>query len=177
MNINKLQKYPVKLLVFALLFLFITACLVRQSKDDSKPRNKTEKSETTEKKDTGDIEKLKTQSKPKETGKNALSSTTEDLKKAVCRKYDECGSQDYEDCIEQAENLYYEDEVWACMLDSSCESLRAGKPDACIKGENNPQTTDTLPKRSDCYGTTCTRNSDCPGDCYGGCKEGHCYMF
>lgn len=177
---NKLQKYQVKLLVFALLFLSITACLVRQSKDGSEARNRpesrSEKSETTEKKDTGDIEKLKTQSKSKNTEKSALSST-DDLKKEVCKKYDECGSQDYDECMKQAENLYYEDEVWACMLDSSCESLSAGKPDACIKGENNPQTTDTMPKRSDCYGTTCSRNSDCPGDCYGGCKEGHCYMF
>lgn len=172
---NKLQKYQVKLLVFTLLFLSITACLVRQSKDDSKVENKPEKSETTTKKDSGDIEKLKTQAKPKETEKNAFSSTTDDLKKQVCRKYDECGSQDYEECVEQAEDLYYDDEVWACMLDSSCESLRAGKPDACMKSKNSQVT--TAPDVPDCYGTTCTRNSDCPGGCHGGCSEGRCYLF
>ena len=175
---NKLQKFQVKLLVFTLLFLLITACFVRQSKDESKVENKPEKSETTGKKDTGSIEKLKEQSKPKEVEKSAVSSSSDDWKKKVCKKYDECGCQDYEECLEEAADLYYEDEVWACMLKSSCESLCAGKPDVCINGENNPGTTaPNVPQVPNCYATTCTRDSDCPGGCSGGCSEGHCYLF
>ena len=174
------QKYVVKLSGFLLLLFIVLACNISQSPDKSKtennkPETANNKSETTEKKDTGGIEKLKTQAKPKKDEKTAFSSATEDLKKQVCRKYDECGSQDYEECMEEAADLYYEDEVWACMLNSSCESLRAGKPDACMKS-NNSQVT-TAPDVPDCSGTTCTRNSDCPGGCHGGCSEGRCYLF
>lgn len=171
---NKLQKFQVKLLVLALLFLSITACFVRQSKDESKARNKPEKSETTGKKDTGGSEKLKTQSKPKEVEKNAMSSS-DDWREKVCKKYDECGCQDYEECMEQLADLYYEEKTWACLLKSSCEGLCAGQPDGCLNGENNPTT--TAPDVPNCSGTSCTRNSDCPGGCHGGCSEGRCYLF
>jgi hypothetical protein len=174
------QKYVVKLSGFLLLLFIVVACNMSQNSD--KPKTESNKSETesnkpekTEKKDTAGIEKLKTQAKPKNNEKSAFSSTTEDLKHQVCRKYDECGSQDYEECIEQAADLYYDDEVWACMLDSSCESLREGKPDACMKAKNNQGT--VVPDVPNCYGTTCTRNSDCPGGCHGGCSEGRCYLF
>lgn len=170
-----LQIYQAKLAVVALLLLLIPACLINRTGESSKVENKPAKSGTTEKKDTGGIEKLKKQAKPKEDEKASFSSTTEDLKRQVCRKYDECGSQDYEECVEQAAELYYDDEVWACMLESSCESLRAGKPDACMKSQNNRST--VAPDVPDCYGTTCTRNSDCPGGCHGGCSEGRCYLF
>lgn len=167
------QKYVVHLSGLLLLLLIVAACNLSQTSEKPKPENN--KPQTAEKKDTAGIEKLKTQAKPKEKEKTAFNSTTDDLKRQVCRKYDECGSQDYEECMEQAANLYYGDEVWACMLDSSCESLREGKPDACLKTQNNQPT--VVPDVPDCYGTTCTRNSDCPGGCHGGCSEGRCYLF
>src|SRR5687768_1325062 len=129
------QKHVVQLSGFLLLLFIVVACNFSQNSE--KPKSENNKPQTTEKKDTAGIEKLKTQAKPKETDKTAFSTTTDDLKRQVCRKYDECGSQDYEECMEQAANLYYEDEVWACMLESSCESLREGKPDACMKAKNN----------------------------------------
>ena len=95
----------------------------------------------------------------------------------LCKKYDSCGCESYDDCMEKAEgepNLE-KPGVRECMLNSSCDSLCAGKPDGCT-GTSNGQG-DTTPKRSDCANIRCSQNSDCPSDCYGGCDGVRCYSF
>jgi hypothetical protein len=97
----------------------------------------------------------------------------------LCRKYDSCGCQSYDQCMEKAEgepNLE-KPGVRECMLNSSCESLCAGKPDGCTGGSSSGQGGDTTPRRSDCANIQCSKNSDCPSDCYGGCDGVRCYSF
>ncbi len=165
-------EYLFKVSGFLILLIIVLACNLSQISDTSKPENK--KPETTGNKETGGIEKVETLSQSNKNSKNAVNSS-EDLKKKVCQKYDACGCQDYEECTAEAENLNYEDAVWECMLNSGCESLCAGKPDACPGAGNNPKT--TAPDVPNCSGTTCSRDSDCPGGCHGGCSEGRCYLF
>lgn len=171
MKNNKWQKQTVKLSGFLLLLFVVLACNLSQNPGKSETESK--KPETT-KKETRGIEKIEAPTKTKKVENNALSGS-DDLKKKVCKKYDECGCQDYEDCVAEAEDLHYEDAVWECMLNSSCESLCAGKPDACPGVGNNTVT--TVPETPNCSGIVCTRNSDCPGSCHGGCSEGRCYLF
>ena len=95
----------------------------------------------------------------------------------LCKKYDSCGCESYDDCMKKAEgepNLE-KPGVRECMLNSSCDSLCAGKPDGCIG--TSPSQGDTTPKRSDCANIQCSQNSDCPSDCYGGCDGVRCYSF
>jgi hypothetical protein len=96
----------------------------------------------------------------------------------LCKKYDSCGCESYDDCIEKAEGEQSLEKpgVRECMLNSSCDSLCAGKPDGCIGGTSTGQG-DTTPKRSDCANIRCSQNSDCPSDCYGGCDGVRCYSF
>lgn len=166
------QNYVVKLSGFLFLLFIVLACNMSQNSDKSETDSK--KPETTKKTKTGGIEKLKTQSKPKEVEKNAMSSS-DDWREKVCKKYDECGCQDYEECMEGIADLNYEEKTWSCLLKSSCEGLCANQPDGCAQTENNPTT--TAPDVPNCSGTTCTKNSDCPGGCHGGCSEGRCYLF
>ena len=95
----------------------------------------------------------------------------------LCRKFESCGCQSYDDCMEKAEGDQNLEKpgVRECMLDSSCGSLCAGKPDGCT-GSSSGQG-DTTPKRSDCSHIQCSKNSDCPSDCYGGCDGVRCYSF
>ncbi|MEP7037755.1 MAG: hypothetical protein ABI891_05390, partial [Acidobacteriota bacterium] len=98
-----------------------------------------------------------------------------DLTKQVCKRYDSCGCQSYEKCMEDAKIMNFDDEVLSCVLKSSCKSLCAGKPDGCKDAERSPKT--NAPKQSACPQIRCSKNSDCPGDCYGGCKNGICLLF
>ncbi|HSK73724.1 MAG TPA: hypothetical protein VK892_18650, partial [Pyrinomonadaceae bacterium] len=123
-NKSEWQKQTVKLSGFLLLFFIALACNLSQNFDKSESK----KPETTGKETRG-IEKIEAPPKSKK-GENSAVSGSHDLKKKVCKKYSECGCQDYEDCLAEAEDLHYEDAVWECMLNSSCESLCAGKPDA-----------------------------------------------
>lgn len=95
----------------------------------------------------------------------------------VCRKYESCGCAVYDKCIETLENSSDIDKpgVRECMLASSCESLCAGDPDACKRGSNGGST--TAPQKSNCAAISCSKNSDCPADCYGGCDGVRCYSF
>ena len=96
----------------------------------------------------------------------------------LCKKFESCGCQSYDDCMAEAEKSTALETpgVRDCMLKSSCSSLCAGKPDGCTGGTSSGQR-DTTPKRSDCSSIRCSKNSDCPSDCYGGCDGVQCYSF
>ena len=95
----------------------------------------------------------------------------------LCKKYESCGCQSYDACMEQAANEpnLKKPGVRECMLNSSCESLCAGKPDGCT-GTSSSQGS-TAPERSNCAAISCSKDSDCPADCYGGCDGVRCYSF
>ena len=100
----------------------------------------------------------------------------------LCRKYEACGCQKFAQCMEQAANSpeLQKPGVRECMLKSSCQSLCAGHPDACINGTGGQQgagTSPGQPQRSDCSHIRCSQNTDCPSDCYGGCDGVICYSF
>jgi hypothetical protein len=89
----------------------------------------------------------------------------------ACRKYESCGCQAFAQCMEQIGNdPSIEAGIGDCMIKSSCQSLCAGKPDGCPK-------TSTGPQKSNCSAIPCSKNSDCPSDCYGGCDGVICYAF
>ncbi|HEX8143953.1 MAG TPA: hypothetical protein VF553_15245 [Pyrinomonadaceae bacterium] len=96
----------------------------------------------------------------------------------LCKKYESCGCQSYRDCMAGAKNSPSLDKpgVRECMLASSCESLCAGKPDGCL-GQSAGQGSTTTPQKSNCAAISCSKNSDCPSDCYGGCDGVRCYSF
>ncbi len=95
----------------------------------------------------------------------------------LCKKYESCGCQSYDECIAQAEKSedLNKPGVRECMLKSSCDSLCAGKPDGC--GGNSGSKGSTMPERSNCAAISCSRDSDCPSDCYGGCNGVICLSF
>lgn len=95
----------------------------------------------------------------------------------LCRKYESCGCVSYASCMEQFENdpNLEKPGVRECMLNSSCESLCANDPDGC-KGQSGGTGTGTG-TRSNCAAISCSKNSDCPSDCYGGCDGVRCYSF
>jgi hypothetical protein len=64
-----------------------------------------------------------------------------------------------------------------CMLKSSCQSLCAGHPDGCPKTNTGAGNPSTGSQKSNCSAIPCSRNSDCPSDCYGGCDGVICYSF
>jgi len=93
----------------------------------------------------------------------------------VCRKYDSCGCQKYDQCIAELENNATVDNPGAreCLLKSSCQSLCAGQPDGCSKTDTGT----TGPQQPNCTAIPCSKNSDCPSNCYGGCDGVICYSF
>jgi len=100
----------------------------------------------------------------------------------LCRKIEACGCGSYADCMSQVPNSpsLKDPAVVECMLKSSCESLCAAKPDACFGtpgGTTGGGTSPGQPGRSNCSQIRCSRNSDCPSDCYGGCDGVICYSF
>ena len=101
----------------------------------------------------------------------------------LCRKYESCGCESYEDCMRNSARAADLDKpgVRECMLKSSCESLCLGFPDACFKegggGQPAPGGTGGGRQRSNCAAIRCSKNSDCPSDCYGGCDGVICYSF
>ena len=95
----------------------------------------------------------------------------------LCRKYESCGCVSYASCMEQFEgdpNLE-KPGVRECMLNSSCQSLCANDPDGC-KGASSGSDAGSG-TRSNCAAISCSKNSDCPADCYGGCDGVRCYSF
>jgi len=96
----------------------------------------------------------------------------------LCRKYESCGCISYEDCMRGFENDTNLEKpgVRECMLNSSCESLCANDPDGC-KGQQQQNGTGGGASRSNCSAISCSKNSDCPSDCYGGCDGVRCYSF
>lgn len=89
----------------------------------------------------------------------------------VCRKYDSCGCQKYDDCMADLENSASIDKpgVRECLLKSSCQSLCAGSADGCSDTNTGAGNPSTVPQRTNCAALYCSKNSDCPTECYGGC--------
>jgi hypothetical protein len=108
----------------------------------------------------------------------STSSVRDDRNAELCRKIDSCGCQSYDDCMTLFENDQNLEKpgVRECMLNSSCDSLCAGKPDGCGGGASKGNGS-TVPERSNCAAIPCSNNSDCPSDCYGGCDGVRCYSF
>jgi hypothetical protein len=102
----------------------------------------------------------------------------DDRNAELCRKYDSCGCQSYDDCMAAAENEPNLEKpgIRECMLASSCDSLCAGKPDGCIGGASGGDGS-AAPGRSNCAAISCSKDSDCPSDCYGGCNGVICLSF
>lgn len=168
-NQSKWRGSQVRLLILALLVLLsVSAC------DASRGQKSSDSDHTSQTKSGGGSEKFGTKPVSK-AGTENVSATDDDLKKRVCEKYDSCGCQTYEQCMGEAEKSNYPAEVLECILKSSCESLCAGKPDACPSADSNPQAGG--PERPPCPQIKCTKNGDCPGGCYGGCVDGHCLLF
>lgn len=179
---NIWRTYQVKLLVFTLLLLFASACQVSQSKELEKTDSDAVKAEVTQQEATGestnflvssalaDIDTISCLRAETEVAENS----TDDPRIKICKKYAACRCQSYESCMRDLENDPTPDEpgILECILKSSCKSLCAGKPDC---GGNRPRS--NQPKRSNCSQIRCSRDSDCPKDCSGGCSEGRCYSF
>jgi hypothetical protein len=97
----------------------------------------------------------------------------------LCRKYDSCGCQSYADCMKGAAESPALDKpgIRECMLKSSCESLCLGVPDGCVNQGGGQSGSGGTGGRSNCAAIRCSKNSDCPSDCYGGCDGTICYSF
>lgn len=112
-------------------------------------------------------------------GASPSQQTTGSKAEEVCRKYELCGCQRFDECMAQISRdpAIERPGIGDCMLKSSCQSLCAGQPDGCPKtntGAGNPAPGS---QRSNCATISCTRSSDCPSDCYGGCDGVICYSF
>lgn len=97
----------------------------------------------------------------------------------VCRRYESCGCQKFDECMAQIGNDPVVERAGNgdCMIKSSCQSLCANRPDGCLKTNTDAGNPATGPQRSNCSAIPCSRNSDCPSDCYGGCDGVICYSF
>lgn len=185
---NIWRMHQVKLLIFTLLLGFASACLVGQSQEPARIENAADKSEVIKQETSSETTEIKTISESADinevadintisclkTATDITENSTEDPRIKICKKYAACGCQSYKSCMEDLENDPTPDEpgILECILNSSCKSLCAGKPDC---GGNRPGS--NQPKRSNCSQIRCNKDSDCPGDCYGGCSEGRCYSF
>jgi hypothetical protein len=145
---------------FLLLFAVLTACRFGPSEESNNSNNRR-----------------------RESGSSSSGSKSEGGNEAnaeLCRKYDSCGCQSYDDCMKGLENDRNIEKpgVRECMLNSSCQSLCAGKPDGCTgqSGSTGAGSGGTQP-RSNCAAIPCSNKSDCPTDCYGGCDGVRCYSF
>ena len=116
----------------------------------------------------------------RDSGSSSSRSSSNSPNAELCRKYEscDCSGFSYSKCVEQLDNDPNVEKpgVRECMLKSSCASLCAGKPDACI-GQSTGKGAGTSGGRSDCSNISCSKNSDCPSDCYGGCDGVRCYSF
>ena len=104
----------------------------------------------------------------------------DNLYSELCRKYDSCGCQKYDDCMAQAANspALEDATLRACMTKSSCASLCAGRPDGCLsQGSGGGGGPSTGQQRSNCAAIPCSKDSDCPSDCYGRCNGTICLSF
>lgn len=146
----------VKACCFLLLFAVLVAC--RLGGDSRSENNSNRRRETS-------------------SNSSSKSKTTNEANAELCRKYDSCGCQSYDDCMSALDNDPNIDKpgLRECMLNSSCQSLCAGKPDGCTGKSGSGGTQG--PTRSNCAEIPCSKNSDCPADCYGGCDGVRCYSF
>jgi hypothetical protein len=162
---NSNRKILQAVICLALLFLVIASCSFgdKNKKEDGKSTQNSGRAQSENKPATERSDEQR-----ENDGPNA----------ALCKKIDECGCQSYEDCLASLKDDQNIDKpgVRDCMILSSCKSLCAGDPDAC-KGGGKQTEGSGIQQRSNCAAIRCSRNSDCPSDCYGGCKEGQCYMF
>lgn len=190
MKKNQDKKYAYQFILLLCIFAAMlgTACISSRNKEVSVKEKPS--TETASENKNGDVKKSKPKTVSTVKTENARTIDADDeeenyneveneesdsLVKKVCRKYDSCGSQSYEDCMAEAENVNYDDEVYECMLKSSCKSLALGQPDACSGSSNAPPVYEQ--KQAACPQVRCTKNADCPGTCYGGCKNGICLLF
>jgi hypothetical protein len=99
----------------------------------------------------------------------------------LCKKYEACGCEQFAQCMKEAANSpeLQKPEVRECMLKSSCQSLCAGHPDGCVadSGGGPGGGTTSGSKEPNCAAIPCSKNSDCPVGCYGGCGGGVCLSF
>ena len=169
-NQNKSQKFQVKLLVFMLLSVVAAACTVSYSEEITG-----NEIVTGERKSAEQINYDKTaaliylKSDAEEETENGVNPRVK-----ICKKYAACRCQTYKSCMEDLKDNPVPDEpgVLECIMKSSCKSLCAGKPDC-----GGSRAKKTPPKKSNCSQIRCSRDSDCPGDCHGGCSDGRCYSF
>ena len=108
----------------------------------------------------------------------------------LCKKIEACGCEKFTQCMQEAASTaeLQKPGVRECMLKSSCQSLCAGRPDGCLSESGGgsqdaetapepiPQTAPT-PQQLNCGRIRCSRNSDCPAGCSGGCGMGYCLSF
>lgn len=165
-NIRR-QKYVLNLSVFLLLLSVVLACNLNLGKDESN-RSSPQPQAVEEKSDAPNGNRKSSKVKTNQTLDAPGNPRVE-----ICKRYESCDCQTYESCLTDLENDSTPDEpgILECILASSCESLCAGKPDGC------PNRKSEAPQRSNCSQIRCSKDSDCPGDCHGGCSEGVCYMF
>lgn len=183
-NQNHWRSYRFKILVFTFLLLLASACAIERNKKDSGAESPSRNNSADK------IKKAGTKNDSKESAKNekgiydgdnedddevSVNNDGDDLKVKVCKKYESCGCQSYEKCMQDAEEGNFSDETLECILKSSCKSLCAGNPDGCAGSGNNPGTGE--PEKPHCPQIKCNKNSDCPMGCYGGCSGGHCLLF
>lgn len=99
----------------------------------------------------------------------------------LCRKYEACGCEKFTKCMQEAASApdLQKPGVRECMLKSSCQSLCAGHPDGCLSNPGGgSQGAGTAPRQTNCAGIPCSKNSDCPVGCTGGCGDmGYCLSF
>lgn len=171
---------------FFLLLLVVLACNVSLNDNETRVGNsRTEetnvRAEETEVKSNSRMgNRRSSQPKTTETAENDETAESDDATEnsnnpriTICKRYESCDCQTYESCMSDLKNDTTPDEpgILQCVLNSSCESLCAGKPDGC------PNRKREVPNRSNCSQIRCSKDSDCPGDCHGGCSGGVCYMF
>ena len=166
-------KFQITLLAFTVLFLSLLACTVSLNKEITQERKQSDNQELKDQNGLIFDSKIQTITYPK-TDVEQFAIGAENPRVKICKKYAACGCQSYESCMRDLKNDPTPDEpgILECILASSCKSLCAGKPDCGGSRSGRSQ-----PKRSNCSQVRCSRDSDCPGDCHGGCSEGRCYSF
>lgn len=101
---------------------------------------------------------------------------------AVCKKYDGCGCQPYDECVEVSQTEPTRSSlampgVRDCLVSSTCESLCAGKPSACTGGAGGGGGGGG----GSCGDITCSEtaggNQPCVDAGCGSCYFGHCTLF
>jgi hypothetical protein len=98
----------------------------------------------------------------------------------LCKKIEACGCEKFTQCMQSLASSadVKKPGVRECMMNSTCPSLCAGHPDACFgDSTGSGQGAGTAPPKTSCTNIPCSKSSDCPVGCSGGCELGHCLSF